>query len=65
MVYAWGMRNNQWTPAATAKPGQTLRLGLVPWSKVASKYEAFNRAEPPGDAEVLLGLDAFYGEEKK
>jgi hypothetical protein len=61
LVYIWGMRGNQWTSAATLKPGQVLRLRLTPWRKAEAKYGGFNRSEPADEAALLL--DAFYGEE--
>jgi hypothetical protein len=61
LVYVWGMRANQWTAAATLKPGEVLRLRLTPWRKAEAKYGGLNRSEP-ADEEALL-LDAFYGEE--
>jgi alginate O-acetyltransferase complex protein AlgJ len=64
-VYTWGMKDNQWTAAATARPGQVLRLALTPWTQVEAKYQRYNKAEPAGDMAGWLDLDAFYGEERK
>lgn len=45
IVYLWSMRDNVWTPAARARPGDRLKLRLRPWSDVSAQYEKFNRTE--------------------
>jgi len=44
-VYIMGMRNHQWTAAASLAAGQTVRLRLVPWSTVEDQYDGLNRVD--------------------
>ena len=60
LVFVWGMRNNKWTPPATWKRGMTVKLRLVPWSKVEKTYGSYNRMEL--DDDDLLLLDPYWGE---
>lgn len=62
VVFAWGMRNNQWTPAASYRAGQVVRLQLAPWEKMERKYGNYNRFELEGKA--VLDLDTYWGEAK-
>ena len=52
VIYAWGMRDNQWTPVAEIDEGDVVELQVVPWMEVASEYGSFNRRE-------LESADAF------
>lgn len=49
VVFAWSMRDNQATPAARHRVGDTVHLRLQPWTDVAVKYEAINRSEIDDD----------------
>ncbi len=62
VVFAWGMRNNQWTPAASYRAGQVVRLQLAPWEKMERKYGNYNRFELEGKA--VWDLDTYWGEAK-
>ena len=44
-VYIMGMRNHQWTAAASLAAGQTVRLRLVLWSTVEDQYDGLNRVD--------------------
>jgi hypothetical protein len=63
LVYVWGMRSNKLTPAASYKPGQSVKFTLQPWDKVEGKYGRYQRVELDDDA--VLELDAFWGEPTK
>jgi hypothetical protein len=60
LVFAWGMRNNKWTRAASYRVGQTITLSLQPWEKVERKYGGYNRIDLEGDA--VFSLDPYWGE---
>ena len=60
VVFLWGMRENQWTDAATFKVEQRVKLRLRPWSAVETEYGSYNRKELE-DAETWL-LDVYWGE---
>lgn len=63
VVFAWGMRDNVWTPAARLAPGAQLDLSVIPWSEVEERYGSINRAEL--DDERLLTLKTYWWEEKE
>jgi hypothetical protein len=63
VVFVWGMRNNTWTPAASFKPGRTIKVALHPWEKVEGKYGGYNRREI--ESEEALSLDSYWGEIQK
>lgn len=62
VVFVWGMRNNQWTPAASYRAGQSVKLQLVPWEKMERKYGSYNRFELEGKA--VWDLPTYWGETK-
>ena len=62
VVFTWGMRNNKWTPAASYRAGQVVRLHLIPWEKAERKYGSHNRFELQGND--VYALDAYWGEVK-
>lgn len=62
VVFVWGMRNNQWTPAASYRAGQSVKLQLVPWEKMERKYGSYNRFELEGKA--VWDLPTYWGEMK-
>ena len=60
VVFLWGMRENQWTAAATFKIGQEVKLRLRPWSEVETEYGSYNRKELENEETWLL--DVYWGE---
>jgi alginate O-acetyltransferase complex protein AlgJ len=60
VVFLWGMKNNKWTPAASYRAGQTVKLNLVPWERVERKYDSYNRFEVEGDA--VSDLDIYWAQ---
>ena len=60
VVFLWGMRENQWTDAATFEVGQKVKLRLRPWTAVETEYGSYNRKELE-DEEAWL-LDIYWGE---
>ncbi|RKU12514.1 hypothetical protein C6503_17150 [Candidatus Poribacteria bacterium] len=60
VVFLWGMRENQWTDAATFKVDQKVKLRLRPWTAVETEYGSYNRKELE-DEETWL-LDVYWGE---
>ncbi|WP_052812765.1 alginate O-acetyltransferase AlgX-related protein [Desulfonatronum thioautotrophicum] len=45
VVYTWGMRDNDWTPAARLRPGDEVTIRLRAWEDVADTYDGINRSE--------------------
>ena len=45
LVFLWGLRGGQPTPAASYAPGQEVTLRLVPWETVESRYDDYQRQE--------------------
>ena len=60
VVFLWGMRENQWTDAATFKVGQEVKLRLRPWNSVEVDYGNYNRKELENEDAWLL--DVYWGE---
>ena len=60
VVLLWGMRENQWTDAATFKVGQEVKLRLRPWSAVETEYGSYNRKEL--ETEEAWLLDVYWRE---
>lgn len=60
VVFLWGMRENQWTAAATFKVGQKVKLHLRPWAAVETEYGSYNRKEL--ETEDAWLLDVYWGE---
>ena len=58
LVYLWGMRDRQWTPAARLRPGARITVRLQAWPDVADRYEGFNRT----DLDELLFEEPLWGE---
>jgi alginate O-acetyltransferase complex protein AlgJ len=61
LVYAWGMRDNQWLPASSVPVGSEIRCRLRDWTTVERQYGSYNRAEL--DDLDLLSLATFWAEE--
>lgn len=61
VVYTWGMRDRRLTAAARLQSGRRVRGAFVPWPKVAARYEALQRLEPPTQEALLL--EAYWAEE--
>ena len=60
VVFLWGMRENQWTDAATFKVEQKVKLRLRPWTAVETEYDSYNRKELEDENTWLL--DVYWGE---
>ena len=60
VVFLWGMRENQWTDAATFKVEQRVKLRLRPWTAVETEYGSYNRKELENEEAWLL--DIYWGE---
>ncbi len=60
LVFLWSMRDNQWTPAAALRPGQSVRLRVQPWADVAAHVDGINRSEL--EDERLLLEEPCWGE---
>ena len=60
VVFLWGMRENQWTEAATFKVGQEVNLRLRPWNSVEVDYGSYNRKELENEDAWLLNV--YWGE---
>lgn len=60
VVFLWGMRENQWTDAATFEVGQKVNLRLRPWTAVETEYGSYNRKELENEDAWLL--DVYWGE---
>ena len=60
VVFLWGMRENQWTAAATFKVDQKVKLHLRPWTAVETEYSSYNRKELENEEAWLL--DIYWGE---
>ncbi len=60
VVFVWSMQDNNATPAARLRSGDTVKLSLRRWSDVTAKYEAINRSEL--DDETLLLAEPTWGE---
>ncbi|MYA70199.1 hypothetical protein F4009_22785 [Candidatus Poribacteria bacterium] len=60
VVFLWGMRENQWTAAATFKVDQKVKLHLRPWTAVETEYGSYNRKELENEEAWLL--DVYWGE---
>jgi len=56
LVFAFGMRDNEWTPAARWHPGQTVTLRLVPWAAVQDRYGSVQRQDLGTEADFLLSV---------
>ncbi len=61
LVYVLGMKDNQWLPVSSLKPGREVECRLRPWAEVESKYGTYNRAEL--DDLDLLFLPTYWAEE--
>lgn len=63
VVYAWGLRNQIPTTAASWKKGQRVWVRLVPWRAVEDELSSHNRSELEGMA--ARGLEEFWCEAAK
>jgi alginate O-acetyltransferase complex protein AlgJ len=50
----WGMKNDSWTEAAQYKPGDTLRLSLIPFEKADPMARSVQRADDVQDYDSPL-----------
>ncbi len=60
LAFLWAMRDNQLTPAAAFKPGDTVSLQLRPWADAEKEFGSYNRVELDDDA--LLSLPTYWAE---
>lgn len=60
LVYVWGMKDNKLQPAASYRPGQTVRLALQPWEKAEETYGGYNRVDL--EDESVLALPTYWGQ---
>jgi len=60
LVYVWGMKDNKLQPAASYRPGQTVRLALQPWEKAEETYGGYNRVDL--EDEAVLALPTYWGQ---
>ena len=60
LVYTVSMKDNVWLAPAKSRPGDTVRLRLLPWSEYEGRYGGWNRSEL--DDEELLVMEPFWGE---
>ncbi|MCE9587558.1 MAG: hypothetical protein K8R57_04515 [Verrucomicrobia bacterium] len=63
VVFVWSMQDNNPTPAARLRSGDTVKLSLRRWADVTAKYEAINRSEL--EDETLLLAEPNWGEPLK
>jgi alginate O-acetyltransferase complex protein AlgJ len=49
LVCTMSMKDNVWTEAAILRPGSRIKLKLLCWDDVESRYGAYNRSELDGD----------------
>jgi alginate O-acetyltransferase complex protein AlgJ len=50
VVHAWSMQDQRAMPAARYRPGETVRLELVPWDKVAAEYAKLQSSDLDDEA---------------
>ena len=60
LVYTISMKDNVWLAPAKFRPGDSVRLRLLPWSEYEGRYGGWNRSEL--DDEELLVMEPFWGE---
>ncbi len=60
VVYVWSMRENEWTDAASYRPGDRVTLRIRGWDDVADDYGGVNRSEL--EDERLLLVEPVWGE---
>ena len=60
VVFLWGMRDDQWTEAASLKIGREVGLRVQPWENVENRYGSYNRMEL--DSEESWFLNVYWGE---
>jgi len=63
VVFVWSMQDNNATPAARLRSGDTVKLSLRRWSDVTAKYQAINRSEL--EDETLMLAEPNWGEPLK
>lgn len=59
LVYVPSMIDNELTPAASLRPGDTLKINLDAWNKYAEEYGSWNRSE--FDDEELILAEPCWG----
>ena len=57
-----GMKDNRLTAASRLKPGDTLTLGLIPWTTVQNKYGRLNRIELDDPDFRLIDLPTYWAD---
>lgn len=62
VVFLWGMRNNELTPAGRYKGGESITLNLTPWSEAEAEFGRFTRVELDDPDFVLISLPTYWGE---
>ena len=60
VIFLWGMRDDQWTKAASLKIGREVKLSVQPWGNVENRYGSYNRIEL--DSEESWFLNVYWGE---
>jgi alginate O-acetyltransferase complex protein AlgJ len=63
VVFAWGMRENQWTSAARVSVGDSIEMNLRPWSDVENQYGRFARIELDDPELRLIDLPTYWSDE--
>jgi hypothetical protein len=61
-VFTWGMRNNQWTAAASWAVGQKVTMQVLSWASVEAKYDSYRRVELGEEMETP---DIFWGQPRR
>lgn len=62
IVYVWGMRDQNLTPAARWNPGQSITARLTPWRNAEDQYGSYNRVGLA--SHEALRLETYWGEVK-
>ena len=62
VIFSMGMKDNRLTAASRLKPGDTLTLGLIPWTTVQNKYGRLNRIELDDPDFRLIDLPTYWAD---
>jgi len=62
VIYMMSMKDNRLTPVAELRPGDTLTVGLVPWTTVSKTHARLNRTELDDPNFRLVDLPTHWGE---
>ena len=60
VAFVWGMRDSEWTRAASIDPGAAVRLRLTPWIDAEREFGSYSRREL--EDEDTWFLDTYWGE---